>query len=95
MLTFLFAVFLGLGTIAAIRRNPAYSGSSLLRSAVICLVAVGAMIAVIVAAVNFTAHKSPAIAGITMAAVVIFGTLGMIYLVRVASTPKIAKLIDR
>lgn len=92
MLTFVFAVFLGLGAFAAIRRNPSYSGGSLLRSLALTLLAIGALVAIIITTVNLTIHKSPLISGIAIAAVVVFGTLAMIFIVRAVTTPKVAKL---
>jgi hypothetical protein len=74
------------------RRNPLYSTRSALHSLLIVLLAIAALIATIVAAVNFTEGKSGVVVGITMGAVVIFGAFGMIFVIQTFTTPKEAQL---
>ena len=94
MITLVFAVFLGFGAIVAIRRNPSYSGGSVVRSLALTILAIGAFGAIIFAAASFIVGKSPIVSGITIAVVVIFGTLGMVFIVRAVSTPNAAKLVS-
>ena len=75
------------------RRNPAYSTRSTLRLVGVTALSITALILVIVAAVNLTIHRSPAVAMGTMFAVVVLGALGMIFIIQYASTPKSARLI--
>jgi hypothetical protein len=80
------------GAWIAWRRNPLYSTRSTLRSAVVVLLSVTAIIGLIVAAVDLTVHKSPAVVGTTMAAVIVFGALSLIFIIQAVSTPKAARL---
>jgi hypothetical protein len=87
-----FALLSCVGAWFAWRRNPLYSTRSTLRSAIVVLFSIAAVIGLIVVAVNFTMHKSPAVAGVTLAAVIIFGTLSLIFIIQAVSTPTQAKL---
>jgi hypothetical protein len=80
------------GAWIAWRRNPLYSTRSTLRSAVVVLLSVAAIIGLIVAAVNFTMNKSPVVAGITLAVVIIFGALSLIFIIQAVTTPEAARL---
>ena len=74
------------------RRNPLYSTRSALHSLAIVLLAMAALVAAIVAAVNFAEGRSELVAGITMGAVVILGAFGMIFVIQTFATPKEAQL---
>jgi hypothetical protein len=87
----IFAIFLMMGAWAAWRRNPLYSKRSTLRAAGISLLAIGGVILLIVATVNLTMNRSPVVAGIALAAVIIFGTLALIFIITAVSTPKESK----
>jgi hypothetical protein len=92
MLPLLFAVVLGVGAWTAMRRNPAYAKQSMWRPLLVILLAVGAMLLAVVAAVTLTAHKSPMVVGITLGSVIVVGTLAMVFIISSATTPKTAKL---
>lgn len=91
MIQLIFAIFLMTGAWAAWRRNPMYSKRSTLRAAGISLLAIIGVILLIVATVNFTMNRSPVVAGIALAAVIIFGTLALIFIISAVSTPKESK----
>jgi uncharacterized membrane protein HdeD (DUF308 family) len=80
------------GAWVAWRRNPTYSTRSTLQAAVFVLLSVAAVIGMIVAAVNLTMNKSPIVVGITMALVIVFGALSLIFIIQAVTTPKAAKL---
>src|ERR1700691_5893759 len=67
------------------RRNPAYSNRSTLRLVGVTALCIIALILVIMAAVNLTIHRSPAVAMGTMFAVVVVGALGMIFIIQYVS----------
>jgi len=92
MIPVLFALLAGIGAWMAWRRNPFYSTRLTLWSAAFVLLAIAAMIGVLVAAVNLTIHRSPAVALSTMAAVIVFCTLSLIFIIQAVTTPKGAKL---
>jgi intracellular septation protein A len=92
MFPVLFALLMGIGAWMAWRRNPLYSTRSSLRSAAFVLLAVAAVIGIIVGAVNLTIHRSPAVAFSTMAAVIVFGTLSLIFIIQAVTTPPAGKL---
>jgi hypothetical protein len=87
----IFSIFLMTGAWAAWRRNPLYSKRSTLRAAGISLLAIAGVILLIVATVNFVSNRSPMVAGIALAAVIIFGTLALIFIITAVSTPKESK----
>jgi len=87
-----FALLSCVGAWLAWRRNPLYSTRSTLRVVFVVGLSIAAVIGLIIAAVNFTMHKSPVVAGITLAAVIIFGTLSLIFIIQSVSTPQQAKL---
>jgi hypothetical protein len=91
MIQLIFAIFLMTGAWAAWRRNPLYSTRSTLRAAGISLLAIGGVILLIVATVNFVINRSPVVAGIALGAVIIFGTLALIFIITAVSTPKESK----
>jgi len=91
MLQLIFAICLMTGAWAAWRRNPLYSKRSTLRAAGISLLAIAGVILLIVATVNFTINRSPVVAGIAIAAVIIFGTLALIFIITAVSTPSESK----
>ena len=74
------------------RRNPLYSTRSALRSVAIILLAIAALVAAIVAAVNFLEGKSGIVIGITLGAVILFGAFGLIFVIQTFTTPKEAQL---
>ena len=49
-------------------------------------------IGIIVTAVNLTINRSPAVVGATMAAVIVFSALSMIFIIQAVSTPSAEKL---
>ena len=93
MILVLFAILSAVGAWHTWRHNPLYSARSTLRSAAVVLLAVAAMICIVVAAVNLTINRSPAVVGGAMAAVVVFGALSLIFIIRAVSTPPEAKLV--
>jgi hypothetical protein len=80
------------GAWTALRRNPLYSTRSALHSLLIVLLAIVALVATIIAAVNLTEGKSATVVGITMGAVVLFGTFAMIFVIQTFTMPKEAQL---
>jgi hypothetical protein len=88
MLQLIFAICLMMGAWAAWRRNPLYSARSTLRAAAVIVLAIAGLIVLIVATVNLTSGRSLAVMGSAMAAVIVFGTLGMIFLITTVTTPK-------
>lgn len=92
MIPVLLALIAGVGAWMAWRRNPLYSTRSALRSAAFVLLAIAAVIGVIVGVVNLTINRSPAVAGIAIGTVVLFGTLALIFIIQSVTTPKEAKL---
>jgi len=92
MLPVLFALLSAAGAWVAWRRNPLYTTRSSLRTLVYVLLSIAAFGGLIVGAVNLVIHRSPVVAGVTIGAVVIFGTLGLIFVIQSVSTPKDAKL---
>jgi hypothetical protein len=92
MLMALFAILSAVGAWTAWRHNPLYSARSTLRSAAVVLLAIAAMIGIIVTAVNLTINRSPAVVGATMAAVIVFSALSMIFIIQAVSTPSAEKL---
>jgi hypothetical protein len=91
LIQLVFAIFMMTGAWAAWRRNPLYSKRSTLRAAAISLLAIVGVILLIVATVNFAMNRSPVVAGIAIAAVIIFGTLALIFIITAVSTPKESK----
>lgn len=91
MIQLVFAIFLMTGAWAAWRRNPLYSTRSTLRSAAIALLAIAGVIVLIVATVNLTANRSVAVAASALAAVIVFGTLALIFIIQAVSVPKESK----
>jgi hypothetical protein len=92
MFPVLFALVSAVGAWIAWRRNPLYSTQSTLRSAAFVLLAIAAMIGILVAAVNLTIHRSPAVALSTLGAVIVFCTLSLIFIIQAVTTPQEAKL---
>ena len=92
MFQVLFALISAVGAWVAWRRNPLYSTRSSLRSALFVLLAVAAVIGIIVVAVNLTIHRSPTVVFSTMAAVIVFGTLSLIFIIQAVATPQAGKL---
>jgi len=75
------------------KRNPMYSAASTLRTILVIALLVGGFVLAVVAVENLTKDRS---AGVTIAAsiaVVIVGTLAMIFGIQAVSTPKAAKLV--
>ena len=91
MIQLVFAIFMMIGAWTAWRRNPLYSTRSTLRSAFIALLAIAGVIALIIAAVNLTSGKSDAVVFTTLAVVIIFGTLALIFIIQAVSVPKESK----
>ena len=91
MIQLVFAIFMMTGAWAAWRRNPLYSTRSTLRSAAIALLAIAGVIVLIVATVNLTANRSVAVAASALAAVIVFGTLALIFIIQAVSVPKESK----
>jgi hypothetical protein len=91
VLSILFAVFMMMGAWTAWRRNPMYSARSTLKSAAIVLMTVAGMVGIVVAAVNLTIGKSVAVAATTLGLVIVFGALGMIYIIQSVTVPKESK----
>ncbi len=92
MFPVLFALLSAAGAWMAWRRNPLYSKRSTLRSGALVLVAIAAVIGIVVIAVNLTINRSPIVMGSTIAAVIVFGALSLIFIVQAVTTPKEAKL---
>jgi predicted secreted protein len=92
MLTAIFAVAVIIGAVTAFRRNPSYTGRSLLISIPIVLLTIAAVIGLIIAAVDFANGRSPAVIIATMASAILFGSFFLIYIIYTFSTPKDAKL---
>jgi hypothetical protein len=88
----IFVVCILFGAIAAIRRNPSYTGRSLLISIPAILLAIGAIIGLIIAAVHFASNRSPAVMTATMIGTILFGCFFLVYVIYTVSTPKDAKL---
>jgi hypothetical protein len=88
MIQLIFAVLLMISAWGAWRRNPLYSSRSTWRSAAIVLLAIAGLIVLIVATVNLTANRSVAVIGSAMAAVIIIGPLGLIFLIQAVTVPK-------
>lgn len=86
-----FAVLALLGAWAALRRNPAYSGSERTRTLVVTLASVGAFIAVILLAVSLTVSRPPIVMGVTLGVIVLLGAPALILFLTAVSTPKGAK----
>jgi hypothetical protein len=74
------------------RRNPAYSNPSTLRLVGVTALSIIALVLLIMTAVKLTIHRSEAVAIGTMFAVVVIGSLGMIFIIQYVSTPKSARL---
>jgi len=74
------------------RRNPLYSTRSALRSLAIILLTIVALVATIIAAVNFIADKSGIVVGITLGSVILLGAFGLIFVIQTFTTPKEAQL---
>jgi hypothetical protein len=87
-----FAIAAFFGAIAAIRRNPSYTGRSLLRSIPAILLAIGAIVGLIIAAVHFADGRSTAVIVTTMVATILFGCFFLVYVIYTVSTPHDAKL---
>jgi hypothetical protein len=92
MIPALFAILSVIGAWTAWRHNPLYSARSTVRSAAVVLLAIAAMVGIIIAAVNLTINRSPTVMGGTMAAVIIFSALSMIFIIQAVSTPPAGKL---
>src|SRR5580692_6774056 len=92
MIAALFAILSVIGAWTAWRHNPLYSTRSTVRSAAVVLLAIAAMIGIIVTAVTLTMDRSPTVVGVTMAAVIVFSALSMIFIIQVVSTPAAEKL---
>lgn len=90
MFTFLFALLTVAGAWLAWRHNPLYSTWSTLRTVGVVGLSVAAVIAVIVAAVNLTIDRPAPVALGTMLAVVIVGTLALIFMIQSMSTPLVS-----
>jgi hypothetical protein len=88
----IFAICVICGAVAAFRRNPSYTGRSLLRSIPIILLAIAAIIGLIIAAVHFTNGRSTGVVLGTIIATVLFGCFFLVYVIYTVSTPKDAKL---
>ena len=87
----IFAILMMTSAWAAWRRNPLYSSRSTLRAAVIATLGIAGVIALIIAAVNLTSGKSETVFFSTMAAVLVFGTLALIFLIMAVTVPKESK----
>ena len=87
-----FALLSVVGAWMTWRRNPLYSARSAVRSVVVILLAIAALVAVIVATVDFAADKSPVVFGITMGAVIMLGAFSLIFIIQKVTTPKEARL---
>jgi hypothetical protein len=61
------------------------------RAHTLSLLAIAGVILLIVATVDLTINRSPVVAGIALAAVIIFGTLALIFIITAVSTPKESK----
>ena len=83
-----FALFSVVGTWYAWRQNPMYSTGKSLRVLAVILLGIGAMIGIIVAAVNFIQGKSQTVAFTTMGIVIVAATLGMIFLIMAVTTKR-------
>jgi hypothetical protein len=94
MFQLIFVIFVGIGAIAAIRRNPSYTTHSLLRSVPVILLAIGFIVGLIIAAVHFTTGRSSAVIIATMVATILFGCFFLIYVIYTVSTPKDARLTN-
>jgi hypothetical protein len=92
MLMVLFAFLAVASAWTAWRRNPLYSTRGTLRSVALVLAAIGAVIGLMITAVNFTADKSPVVVGSTLAAVIVFGALSLIFIIQAVTTPRDEKL---
>lgn len=88
MLQLVFAVFMMAGAWTAWRRNPLYSARSTWRAALVALLAIAGVIALIVAAVTLTSGKSEAVVFTTMAVVIVFGTLALIFIIQAVTVPR-------
>jgi hypothetical protein len=91
VLQLIFAILMMTGAWAAWRRNPLYSTRSTLRAAGIATLGIAGVIALIIAAVNLTSGKSEAVFFSTMAVVLVFGTLALIFLIMAVTVPKESK----
>jgi hypothetical protein len=83
----IFSIFMMAGARTAWRRNPLYSVRSTLRSAIVVLLGIAALVGLIVATVQLTQHSSTAVVASAMAAVVTFGTLAFIFLIMATTVP--------
>jgi hypothetical protein len=92
MIPAIFAVPSVVGAWSTWRHNPLYSARSTLRSAAVILFAVAGIVSLVVAAVNLTIDRSPSVAGGTMAVVIVFGALSLIFIIQAVATPTSAKL---
>jgi hypothetical protein len=61
------------------------------RAHTLSLLAIAGVILLIVATVDLTINRSPVVAGIALSAVIIFGTLALIFIITAVSTPKESK----
>jgi hypothetical protein len=92
MLAVVFALISATGAWLAWRRNPLYSTRSTLRTVAFAGLAIGAVIALIVATVTLTINRPAAVAMSALGAVIIASTLALIFIIQAVSTPKDARL---
>jgi hypothetical protein len=88
----IFVICIFIGAVAALRRNPSYTGRSLLLSIPVILLAIGAIVGLIIGAVHFAANRSTAVIVATMVGTILFGCFFLVYVIYTVSTPKDAKL---
>jgi hypothetical protein len=87
----IFAILLMFGAWGAWRRNPTYSARTSLRAIAVAILGIAGAISLIIATVNLTANRSPAVIGSALAAVIVFVTLGLIFLIQAVSVPRESK----
>jgi hypothetical protein len=91
----LIALLSAAGAWMAWRRNPLYSTRFSLRMVAFVLLAIGALIAVLIAGVNLTAHSSPEVRVLTMGVIIVVCTLSLIAIIQTVSTPKEGRLMTK
>jgi hypothetical protein len=88
----LFALLSVVGAWAAWRTHPLYSTQATLRFVAIVGLAIAAVIAAIAGVVKLTENSSPAVVGLSMFGVVLFGTLSLIWIIVALSSAHAPKL---
>jgi hypothetical protein len=88
----LFSLLTVVGAWSAWRRNPMYSGWKTLRSIVVVGLAVAAVVGAVIGTTDLTMHATPAVTIGAVFAVVLVGTLVLIFVIQWMTVPRVPPL---